>query len=99
MFVLIFDDEFFWIRDDRLWRDDVYGSNLLDLGFVYFRGIVGSPLIQSLMSLLAKLLILRMECVFVALRLYMQLDEVDLIVMRQFVVSILSNTMIRDNLW
>ena len=96
MLALIFDDAFFGIRDDRLLRDDVYGSSLLDLGFACFRGNVGLLLIQSLTSLLVRLLILRMECVFVVLRLYMQPNEVDLIVTWQFGGSILSNKLIRN---
>lgn len=96
MLALIFDDAFFGIRGDRLLRDDVYGSSLLDLGFACCRGNVGLLLIQSQTSLLVRLLILRMERVFVVLRLYMQPNEVDLIVTWQFGGSILSNNLIRN---
>jgi hypothetical protein len=96
LWALIFDDAFFEIRDDRLLRDDVYGSSLLDLGFACCRGNVGLPLIQSQTSLLVRLLILRIECVFVVSRPYMQPNEVDLTVTWQFGVSVLSNNLIRD---
>lgn len=49
--LLIFDDAFFENRDDRLLKDDVYGSSLLDLGFFYFRGNVGLLGTLSLRSL------------------------------------------------
>ena len=37
--MLIFRDAFFELRDDRLLKDDVDGSILLDPGSPYFRGI------------------------------------------------------------
>jgi hypothetical protein len=39
-YLLILHDATFGIRDDRLLRGDVYGSNLIGLEVVYFRGNV-----------------------------------------------------------
>ena len=89
--MLILGDAFFEIRDDRLLRDDVCGSNLLDLGFVCFGGNVGLLGIQTLTCLFVESPILRKEYVFVVLRLYTLQDEVDSLVMLQFAVSFISD--------
>jgi hypothetical protein len=98
-FLLIFRDAFFGIRDDRLLRDGVYDSILLDLGFVYFRGNVGLLGIQSLWNLLVEQIIPKMECGFVALRLCTLPGEVDSIVMQRFVVSNISDCFGEVYLW
>ena len=87
---LIFDDAYVGIHDDRLLRDDVCGSIQLCLGFVYSRGIVELLWIRSLMCLLVEQIIPKVEYAFVVLRLYMMLNEVDVIVMQRFSVSIVN---------
>jgi hypothetical protein len=85
--LLIFRDAFFGIRDDRLLKDDVCGSNLLGLEVFYFHGNVGLLWIRIDQGiLLGGAQVLIMEYGFVGLRLCMQRDEVDWKVMLQFVV-------------
>ena len=65
--LLIFRDAFFELRDDKLLKDDVDGSSLLDPGSLYFRGIVELHGIQSLQSLLVRQQLQRTACVSVEL--------------------------------
>ena len=85
--LLILRDAFFGIRDDRLLKDDVCGSNLLGLEAFYFHGNVGLLWIRIGQGiLLGGAPVRTTEYGFVGLRLCMQRDEVDWIVRLQFVV-------------
>jgi len=91
----ILPDAFFEIRDDRLLKDDVDGSILLDPGSLYSRGIVELRGIQSLTSLLAKQRVRRTACVSVELSLCALPIEVALLTMMLFAVS----TVNKKHLW